>query len=755
MPNRAIAGCLIALSLLLFSNLAYTADSGKTQPTVARTNPAVGSQLKAGDLYALVVGVAKYKDPKIPKLDLSDKDAKEFADFLKTQNEIFKTANVTSLLNEKATKSEVEKYLYYTLPKVEKDDTVILFFSGHGAVDPYRPNDFLFLPFDAESEYLGTTSVKMTGMEFLKGVNAKRVLIIADACYAGGFSGMKSKAFSPSLDQFLQEARNSSGTAIITSARSGELSWESPNFKNSVFTHNFLEGLKGKADKDRDGIVSLSEAYDYARSHTEKETDGKQHPQFVAKVDGAFPLSFVGSRVPVFELKKSLFKSVEAGNTDNVEQLIGQIAEVDARNERNETPLIIAARHGQGEVVKLLLSRGAEVDAMNLQGATALSRAAEAGHDQVVKLLLAAGADVERKNQYGLTPLALASSQGNLKISEILLNEGASVRARTNDGDTPLSLAAAGGHAEMVKLLMEWDADVKTADLNSATALEKAARYGNAEIVKILLSKAAGIKMAGEGLPERRLVMAVLRGDTHKVNEILSQPVDVDAQTDSKDTALLFASGLGHSEAVKALLAKRAKVDLKGNNEVTALIRASENGHADVVKILLDAGADPNAKDLNGDTALSLAAGKGRMASVKALCAKEALVDASNNSGSTPLMTAARNGHADVVRFLVASAATVGAKNKEGDTPLIAAAARGHAEIVKFLVSKDAGINVKNNQQKTALIKAAQNGHRSVVKILLAAGADTSAEDWEGKNALALALEAGSQEIVDLLKSKQ
>lgn len=755
MPNRAIAGCLIALSLLLFSIPAHTADSGKTQPTVTRSIPAVGSQLKAGDLYALVVGVSKYKDSKIPKLDLSDKDAKEFGEFLKTQNQIFKTANVTYLLNEKATKSEVEKYLYYTLPKAEKEDTVILFFSGHGAFDPIRPNDFLFLPFDAEPQYLGTTSVKMTGLEFLKGVNAERVLIIADACYAGGFTDMKAKALSPSLELFLQEARSSSGRAIITSARSGELSWEAPDSKNSVFTHNFLEGLKGKADKDHDGVVTLNEAYEYAYSHTKDETRGKQHPQFEGKVVGAFPLSFVGSRVPPSELKKSLFRSVEAGNTVNVEALIAQIAEVDARNERNDTPLIIAARHGQGEVVKLLLSRGAEVDAMNLQGATGLSRAAEAGHDQVVKLLLAAGADVERKNQDGLTPLALACSQGNLKIAELLLDEGASVKARTNDGETPLSLAAASGHSEMVKLLMEWDADVKTADLTSATALEKAARYGHAEIVRILLSKAAGIKMAGGGLPERRLVMAVLRGDTQKVNEMLSQAVDVDAQTESKDTALLFASGLGHSEAVKALLAKKAKVDLKGNNEVTALMRAAENGHGDVVKILLGAGADPNAKDINGDTALSLAAGKGRMASVRALCAKEALVDARNNSGGTPLMAAARNGHTDVVKFLVSSGSLVGAKNKEGDTPLIAASARGHVDIVKFLLSKEADINVKNNQQKTALIKAAQNGHRSVVKILLAAGADASAEDWEGKNALALALEAGSQDIVDLLKSKQ
>lgn len=755
MPNRAITGCVIALILLLFTLPAHSADPGKTQPVASRANLAVESQLKAGDLYALVVGVSKYKDSKVPKLDLSDKDAKEFGDFLKTQNQIFKNTSVTYLLNEKATKSEVEKYLYYTLPKAEKGDTVILFFSGHGAFDPIRPNDFLFLPFDAEPEYLGTTSVKMSGLEFLKGVNAERVLIIADACYAGGFSKEKAKSLSPSLELFLQEARSSSGKAIITSARHGELSWESPDFKNSIFTHNFLEGLKGKADKDRDGVVTLNEAYEYAYSRTKDETKGKQHPQFEGKVVGAFPLSFVGSRIPPSELKKKLFRSVEAGNASNVEQLIAQVAEVDARDDRNDTPLIIACRHGQSEVAKLLLARRAEVDAMNLAGSTGLSCASQAGHEQIVRLLLAAGADVNRKDADGFTPLALAAKQGHLKIAEALLEEGANVKARTNNGDTPLSLAAVSGHSEMAKLLLEWGSDAKTEDLDSATALVKAARCGHLDIVKILLARAAGVKMASGGPAERQLMLAVLRGDPQRMNEVLSKPVDVDAQTESKDTALMFASGLGHSEAAKALISKGARVNLQGANETTALLRAAENGHADVVKILLDASADLNAPDVNGDTALSLAAKKGRMEAVKALCAKEAVVDARNKDGDTPLIVAARNGYVDVVRFLVSAGAEVDAKSKDGDTSLIVASAGGHAEIAKFLVSKEADINAKNNRQKTALIKAIQNGHKSVVKILLSAGADPAAQDWEGKNALTLGLEAGRQEIVDLLKTKQ
>ena len=265
-------------------------------PALPRSSLAIAEKVSAalpkspgtGDLYAVVVGVSKYRESKIPRLDNAEKDALAFGEFLNTQNRIFKKTRVIMLTNEKATKSEVEKHLYYTLPKAGKDDTIILFFSGHGAYDPFRPKnkDFLFLTYDTDPDYVGTTAVKMSGLDFLKGIEAERVVIIADACHSGGFSQMRPKAGHPSWQQFLQEARNSSGTIIITSGRDDQLSWELPNQKQSVFTHNLIEGLKGKADKDHDGVVTLNEAYAYAYNFTRDQTHGRQHPQLEGRITG-------------------------------------------------------------------------------------------------------------------------------------------------------------------------------------------------------------------------------------------------------------------------------------------------------------------------------------------------------------------------------------------------------------------------------------------------------------------------------------
>jgi ankyrin repeat protein len=750
----SVVGLTVALVLApMVVSPSWAANKAPDKKTTGNSRLEKTALLGSGNLYALVVGVSHYRDGKIPRLDLADKDAQAFGDFLKSQNKVFRETRVTYLLNEKATKPAIEKYLYYTLPKAGKDDTIILFLSGHGAFDPMRPKEFLFLPFDSESEYMGTTSVKMTGLEFLRGISAERVLIIADACYAGGFSQMKPKAFTPSVELFLKEARNSSGKAIITSAKEGQLSWEVPNRKNSVFTSHLLEGLKGKADRDHDGVVTLNEAYEYAYNRTKDETGGRQHPQFEGQVVGAFPLAFVGPRVPEAELKLQLFHAASSGAASEVERALGLGLEVDARDEDNDTPLIAAARAGRNDIVKILLDKGAEVDATNHMRATALHYAAERGHTAVAKLLLDAGATVSVKDSTGRTPLALAALNGQLNAAELLLDEGAEVKARSETGSTPLTLACAGGRSSVVKLLLEWGADVNTRDLDSWAPLNYAYRNGHAEIVKQLLARGAKIALKEGGRPEKELVRAVLRGDEGRVRKLRAQGARVDFETDSGDTPMTLAAALGYVPVAKVLLEAGARVNFIPDSDAAPLIVAATSGRHAILRLLLDGGARVDARDKEGNTGLLLAAGNGQIEAVRLLLSRNAGVNEKNAKGITPLTVAARNGHTGVVKLLVAKGADCQAADEEGNTALILAAQKGRADAVRVLLSYKADINSKNSQGSTSLIAAAKNGHQDVVNILLAAGADPLIRDWEGKTALTLASEKHRTEVVKLLKS--
>jgi len=749
--GRIACTLVLALALVHFSLLqAMAADKPKAEPRAATKAAEANLALGGGNLYALVVGVSKYRDPKIPKLNLADKDAKAFGAFLETQNKVFKEAKVTYLLNEKATKSEIEKYLYYTLPKAGKGDSIILFFSGHGAFDPMRTDDFLFLSYDSEPNYLGTTAVKMSGLDFLKGITAERVLIIADACHAGGFSDMKSKGLHPS-ELFVQEAKNSSGKVVITSSKGAQLSWEVPKLKNSVFTHYLLEGLNGNADKDHDGVVTLSEAYEYLYSHTKDATKGHQHPQWGGNVVGAFPLSFVGSAAAPSELRKGIFDAAKTGNTAKVAQLLSFGVDIDLRDDDNDTPLIIASRFGHEETVRVLLGKRADAGAANNSRANSVSAAAEGGHVKVLKLLLDAGAAVDNRNQDGLTPLALASLGGHLDAVRLLLDEGADVKARGNAGETALSLAASQGQIKVVKLLLKWGAESNAADLNGATALSHAALRGHADIVNLLLSKGAKIKLKQGGYLEHDLMVSVLRGDSDRLKELLTLGAQTNTETQSGETALMFACSLARDKVVRILLSHGGNVNCTASNGTTPLMLASTSGNMEILRLLMAAGASVKARDKEGNTAVVLAAREGHADAVKLLSAKAGMNQIDSDRGAA-LIAAAENGHAEVVKTLLAAGADVNAKDKQGNTSLIRAARNGHKAVAKLLLEKQADTKAKNNQQANALMLAARHGHKEIVKQLLAAGADAGAEDWEGKTALMMASEKGLKEIVEMLK---
>jgi len=262
------------------------------------------SQPAQGDLYALVVGIVKYENSSIPTLNTSDVDAEDFAKFLRGQTQLFKRINVKLLVNKEATLRNVKTYVHNDLLLAGKDDSVVLFFSGHGAADARWPGQFFFMTHDTDPDALKSTAFEMTGLQFLDRLDAKRILVIADACHSGSASRYHSpataaialKSIAEPLQHLMRQFQESRGKAIMTSCRYDEYSAEMPlRFRNSVFTHFLLEGLKGAADKDEDRVVSLSEAYDYVYHRAKDETGGIQHPKLEGSVEGTFPLALVKS----------------------------------------------------------------------------------------------------------------------------------------------------------------------------------------------------------------------------------------------------------------------------------------------------------------------------------------------------------------------------------------------------------------------------------------------------------------------------
>lgn len=232
------------------------------------------------ELYTVVAGIKTYKDPAIPKLTISDKDAKDFIAFLNEAKPRFAKTHITFLLNEQVTRENLTRAFRQDLKPASKNDIVIIYLSGHGAADPTHPNEFYFITYDTKFSNLFGTALLMSDPHLLKGIDSDRILFLSDACHSGGFNPSIEKSISKEASNFFSLFENLKGRIALASSRPDEKSYEKPKFGNSIFTHYVLKGLRGDAARGcKDGVITANALYDYVYKKTRQETDGLQNPQ--------------------------------------------------------------------------------------------------------------------------------------------------------------------------------------------------------------------------------------------------------------------------------------------------------------------------------------------------------------------------------------------------------------------------------------------------------------------------------------------
>lgn len=112
--------------------------------------------------------------------------------------------------------------------------------------------------------------------------------------------------------------------------------------------------------------------------------------------------------------------------------------DVEARNKAGESPLMIAALHGQLDMARELIAKGADV---NKPGWTPLHYAATRGHLEIISLLLDNSAYIDAASPNGTTPLMMAASYGTPAAVKLLLDEGADPTLKNQQGLTAINFA--------------------------------------------------------------------------------------------------------------------------------------------------------------------------------------------------------------------------------------------------------------------------------------------------------------------------
>jgi hypothetical protein len=160
-------------------------------------------------------------------------------------------------------------------PSASQETVLVVFYSGHA---------------DASGLHLGDSTLPFDELKTIMAGSAAGVrLLIVDACRSGGVTRVKGAEAAEEFEISITNRIQAEGLAIITSSAAGEDSYESEQLRASFFSHHLANALRGAADSDRDGRVTLGEAYRYTYTQT-LSSSGRtlqlQHPTFHFELKG-------------------------------------------------------------------------------------------------------------------------------------------------------------------------------------------------------------------------------------------------------------------------------------------------------------------------------------------------------------------------------------------------------------------------------------------------------------------------------------
>ncbi|AMV23994.1 5'-methylthioadenosine/S-adenosylhomocysteine nucleosidase [Gemmata sp. SH-PL17] len=254
--------------------------------------PASGRTATFAKGRALVIGVANY--PHVNKLPGSVlDDARDVADLLRSSDFCgYPPANVEVLLDAQATLNGIRESLTRLTQTSAPDETVVVYFSGHGGRIP--SGEFL-IPFDCNPRNIANTA--LSGAElttFLSTIKAERLAILLDACHSSGTAELKSLDPAEGVKAGLSDAAynllaQGKGRVMMASCRADETSVVLGGMRNSLFTHHLLDALRGKASTEN--VVRVFDVFNYVSDKVPAQ-EKKQHPVFKAhNLETNFPLS--------------------------------------------------------------------------------------------------------------------------------------------------------------------------------------------------------------------------------------------------------------------------------------------------------------------------------------------------------------------------------------------------------------------------------------------------------------------------------
>lgn len=276
-------------------------------------------------------------------------------------------------------------------------------------------------------------------------------------------------------------------------------------------------------------------------------------------------------------------RSIESNDVDGLIAALPLVESVNARIDRDETLLHLAARFGNPRVVTLLLTPHADIEALNVEGESPLIVAIEEDHAEVVRLLLQAGAQMSYSFQ---------RHQTETERREIIRRRE-ELRQRLKSEEERAKLAT------VLNLILprldrpdeEFFRPPQTVEMNAVDCCY------DFNVLRVLVEEFnadLNHRSAHDDWPLWRFAHV---DDLQAVRWLLLNGANVD-QSWGGGTALFAALQTDNLEMIRLLLESGANVDHRNDDDELVPLHFSRSVAA--AQLLLDHGADPTLRDQFG-----------------------------------------------------------------------------------------------------------------------------------------------------------
>lgn len=257
---------IISFALFLYSITTVAEEQKGVVTLVAPTGHEIG-----GNQWLFVIGIDSYSN--LPRLNSSVRDAKAVKEIL-LKRYLFDEYHIIELYNEEATRRNILGKLRYLTRRVGPDDSVTIFYSGHGGLDPAR-REGSWIPVDGDTEDQSSWISNKDIYNFLKigAIQAKHVLLVSDSCFSGDFFRSYKGVIPRASDKVIKQAYKQVSRRVITSGGIKPVVNKRVS-DHSIFTHFFLMGLEG----NKKPFLIPSELFKGIKTGLEK--NGDQSPGF-------------------------------------------------------------------------------------------------------------------------------------------------------------------------------------------------------------------------------------------------------------------------------------------------------------------------------------------------------------------------------------------------------------------------------------------------------------------------------------------